>query len=346
MFLIRCIFFAPLAAILLAGCDGLDRNESTLEQSDPGDVRMVVNVTTRFRSRNALTGNTDSEDVDILATEVFASLSYGSGDNATAIELLEGDDFTAATASAEAELEPVVQQGTTFYRTVFFEPALTSETMRASLQRSSSPPATWFPSKDSPEPDFSDYHVDAESTIELPPEIYIESPPTEDAERENHLAVNYSNDAEVTVTWTPYNVWTPDNVNKPDRNADDGDDDGIDSAHTLEFETNCNYPPAPGDVDVPEEPVSGWFEIENDPGTFTVNLDDFFEDPQDETDPATAYPDLGPCDIEFEIVRHATGAIDSQLAENSRINALIRSETVHIFTCPSDQTPCPAEEDL
>lgn len=334
MHLLRVLALVPLAAAALTACDDLDSNPSSTEQDPPGDLRAIIEVDTRFHESDEDSEDSEAEaeaETEVFRTDVRFRLSQGEDDEAVNIVLDDDDTLKAITAAGSVDLEKEEhpEDGTIYTHT--FEPAITADRLTVSLNRKTPPPDTlWFPANDSAEVDFSEYLVDAPNTrIDLPPDVTIDSP-------ENGDGIFAEDGAEVTVTWSPNNVWTPDNVSKPD--ATDNDvDDGIDTAHTLDFRTEC-----PG-LDVRNQ---GRFDIEGDPGEVTIELVEFFKVQSDPDERLLIDPENTACLVHLKIVRHATGVADPALADTSRINAMLLSREVIIATCPPGSfDSCPPEDD-
>lgn len=185
---IRCALLVPL--ILIAGCDELESNESTVEQTGDPEVQMAVLIDTR------------ADDDGDLRTVVSVALADRSGDEVVPILLAEGDTLVARVGGQSVPLErlPDTQEGESAVYEAAFQPDISGEAVEVFLDRNTIPASgNWFPVNDSPEPDFEGLLVNATSSIELMEDFSINSPDDD----EEFLVDDAT---QVTITWTPADV--------------------------------------------------------------------------------------------------------------------------------------------
>ena len=195
---------ALLAAIfiLVAGCDELDSVGSGTVLNGTPEVGLEIQMLTTIDFDLTTTGN------EVVTTSVGVKIrDYSIDSDGMVIHLEEGDTLTATanfetidlTIRDETEAEPVY--------TGQFSTDMSGQTVFVSLRKVSAPPGIeWFPTDDSPAPNF--YYIDAQNTsVDLPASFTVTSPvyaindpvnQSDDTITEFQIGID-----SVDINWTP-----------------------------------------------------------------------------------------------------------------------------------------------
>jgi hypothetical protein len=238
--------FGLSAALLIAGCNGeLDPNPSAVESESPPVWLLVLTAETAF--------NTESGN---LETTLTAALLEDSGPTPTPVtlQLNSGDSLRATDGVQAIDLEPLENEDRIYTGTFPLE--VVGQDLILSLSKITPPVNVdwWVPTGDSPEPDFSDFFIDAPNTqLRLPPAFTIDSP-----------------------------AYDPNPPDPPD--PDDGiDDDGMEE-FALGSDVTLTWSPANSEADMRlvytsscGNSLSGVniLDIDGDPGSYTAKVDDY-----------------------------------------------------------------------
>lgn len=191
--------FGFTAALLVAGCKGeLDPSASTVELENPPEWVLALTAETGL--------NTKSGNMETTVTAALLEASSPTPFPVT-LQLNSGDSLRVTDGVQAIDLEPLEDEERVYTGTFPLE--VVGQDLIVSLSKTTPPVDVdwWVPTGDSPEPDFSDFFIDAPNTqLRLPPPFTIDSPtynpsptPPDDGLEEFTLG------SDVSLVWTPNN---------------------------------------------------------------------------------------------------------------------------------------------
>lgn len=254
-------FFVFAAALSVAGCSGeLDPNASTVELEGPPDWQLVLTIETALDSDS---GN--------LETSLTAALLDASRvpPFAVTLQLDAGDSLQATDGVQIIDFEPLEDEERVYEST--FPMEVIGQDLTISLFKSTPPVDVdwWVPTDDSPEPDFSDFFIDAPNTqVRLPQPFTIDAPAYDpDPTAPDDGLEEFALGSNVSLVWTPNNS---------------GED------MRLVYTSRCGNSFSP----------LGVVDIEGDPGLYEAPVDDFLDGHSN-----AAIQDPGGCIIRLTLER-------------------------------------------
>ena len=192
-------------------------------------------------------------------------------------------------------------EGNPLHLSLFLRGGVAGRPLTVNIERSTIPENPWFPTSSSFTPNFDDLLFSAlNSSVDLPVIGLTAPSPSIFDDESTHYAVGTDN---VTIEWTP-----------------SGSSDDI----TIDYINSCNH----------ESSVlaSGNIDIADDPGIYTLLIDDFL---QEQVDGDNRYYETSPCLVSIWLVKQISGSIDPAFSGDSYINAVIETDAISFYTIPS-----------